>query len=228
MKTKAASKLEDLIEEIREEVRATSEYTGRTELDRLVMAAMRKVPRELFVPDELQYGAYCNIPLPIGHRQTISQPYMVALMTDLVRPQVDDVVLEVGTGSGYQAAVMASLVKQVYTLEIVEPLALAARERLRRLGYDNVDVRLGNGYFGLAEYAPFDAVIVTAATPQVPPALIEQLKPGGRLVVPLGDRYFGQELRLYKKGDKGVQVEECALPVMFVPLTGADQCFPVQ
>lgn len=228
MKSTVDSSLEDLIEEIREEVRATAGYTGRTELDGRVIAAIRKVPRELFVPDEWQYGAYCNIPLPIGHRQTISQPYVVALMTDLVQPKVDDVVLEIGTGSGYQAAVMASLVKTVYTLEIVEPLASAASERLRRLGYDNVDVRLGNGYFGLAEYAPYDAVIVTAAAPQVPQALIEQLKPGGRLVMPLGDRYFGQELRLYRKDEKRLVVERCGLPVMFVPLTGADQYFAVQ
>ena len=227
MTSAVESSLERLLGEIREQVRATSDFTGRSELAERVMDAMRKVPRHAFVPDDLQAGSYCNSPLPIGHAQTISQPYIVALMTDLIQPRADDVVLEVGTGSGYQAAVLASLVRQVYSLEIIEPLAKAAGERLQRLGYDNVEVAAGNGCFGWPEHAPYDAVLVTAAAPQIPQALIDQLKPGGNLVMPVGDRYFGQELRLLTKDDKGSLARRCSLPVIFVPLTGTDQCSSV-
>jgi protein-L-isoaspartate(D-aspartate) O-methyltransferase len=224
MKMAPDPSLERLLGEIREDVRATSGYTGRAELAERVIQAMRAVPRHAFVPDELQPGAYNNIPLPIGHGQTISQPYIVALMTDLIQPQADHVVLEVGTGSGYQAAVLALLVKQVYSLEIVEKLADEARERLQRLGYDNVEVRLGNGCFGWGEHAPYDAVIVTAGAPQIPAALVEQLKPGGCLVMPVGDQYFGQELSLLKKHENGRLEQRCVLPVRFVPLTETTQC----
>ncbi|UCV01723.1 protein-L-isoaspartate(D-aspartate) O-methyltransferase [Dechloromonas denitrificans] len=224
MQTNPDVNLEHLLGEIREEVRATAGYTGRAELAERVIAAMRKVPRHAFVPDELQPGAYRNAPLPIGHGQTISQPYIVALMTDLIQPQADDVVLEIGTGSGYQAAVLALLVKQVYSLEIVESLACAARQRLQQLGYGNVEVQSGNGCFGWVEHAPYDAVIVTAGAPQIPAALVEQLKPGGRLIMPVGDRYFGQELLLLKKDANGRLEQRCVLPVLFVPLTGTAQC----
>lgn len=145
MKNLADPSMEYLLEQIRAEVRDTAAYTGRSKLDDRVVGALRKIPRHAFVPDECQHRAYGNFPLPIGYGQTISQPYIVALMTDLIRPKVDDVILEIGTGSGYQAAVLASLVKRVYSMEIIEDLAVAARERLQRLGYDNVQVRAGNG-----------------------------------------------------------------------------------
>ncbi len=224
MKVAPDPALERLLGEIREDVGATAGYTGRAELAERVIAAVRAVPRHAFVPDELQPAAYSNVPLPIGHGQTISQPYIVALMTDLIQPQADDVVLEVGTGSGYQAAVLALLVKQVYSLEIVEKLADEARQRLLRLGYDNVEVRVGNGCFGWGEHAPYDAVIVTAGAPQIPAALVEQLKPGGRLVMPVGDQYFGQELCLLEKHENGRLEQRCVLPVRFVPLTETAQC----
>jgi protein-L-isoaspartate(D-aspartate) O-methyltransferase len=172
------------------------------------------------VPAELQPQAYANHPLPIGLGQTISQPYIVALMTELIQPEAEDVVLEIGTGSGYQAAILSRLVKQVYSLEIVETLAEQARERLTRLGYENVEVRTGNGHFGWPEHAPYDAILVTAAAPQLPPALIEQLKPGGTLVIPIGNAFSGQELRVVTKNAQGQIEQRNALPVIFVPMTG--------
>ena len=180
------------------------------------------VPRHIFVPDELQDSAYANHPLPIGHGQTISQPYIVALMTDLIQPGPEDVILEVGTGSGYQAAILSRLVKQVYSLEIIEALAEQACRRLQRLGYDNVEVRSGNGRLGWPEHAPYDAILVAAATPAIPPALVAQLKPGGRLVIPLGAAHEAQELRVLDKDLQGRLHEHGVLPVAFVPLTGAD------
>lgn len=221
MKTEIDWGLEILLDEIRDEVRDTSHLTGRRELDGRVMAALRKVPRHAFVPDELQLSAYANRPLPIGHGQTISQPYIVALMTDLIRPRAQDVVLEIGTGSGYQAAILSGLVHRVYSLEIVEALATEARERLQRLGYGNVEVRTGNGHLGWPEHAPYDGILVTAAAPFIPPALIEQLKPGGTLVIPVGERYSGQELLVVAKDADGRVEERCVLPVIFVPLIGA-------
>ncbi len=212
-----------LLDDIRGEARDTRHLTGRPELDQRVMKAMGKVPRHAFVPEELEYSAYANRPLPIGHGQTISQPFIVALMTDLIRPDPDHVVLEVGTGSGYQAAVLATLVRQVYSLEIVEPLAELARLRLKRLGYDNVQVRAGNGHLGWPEHAPYDAILVTAAAPGIPPALVEQLKPGGTLVIPVGAPYFGQDLMVITKDDQGRVHDKCVLPVIFVPLTGAPE-----
>lgn len=206
------------MEEIRADVRQTAHLTGRDKLDARVLEAFRRVPRQAFVPVELESSAYCNHPLPIGHGQTISQPYIVALMTDLIRPRPEHVVLEVGTGSGYQAAVLARLVKQVYSVEIVEPLGRQAMERLRRLGYDNVEVRVGNGQAGWPEHAPYDGILVTAAAEAVPPALVRQLKPGGTLVIPVGMTYFGQELRLIHKRPDGGMEERNVLPVVFVPL----------
>ncbi|MBP6708362.1 MAG: protein-L-isoaspartate(D-aspartate) O-methyltransferase [Candidatus Accumulibacter sp.] len=210
-----------LLAEIRDEVRATSHLTGRAALRQRVLEALRSVPRHAFVPDDLQDSAYVNHPLPIGHGQTISQPYIVALMTDLIHPDPGDVVLEVGTGSGYQAAILARLVKQVYSLEIIDSLAQQARQRLQRLGYDNVEVRTGNGYLGWPEHAPYAAIMVTAAPVSVPPALIEQLKPGGTLVIPVGSRYFGQELLTISKDEDGRLAQRRVLPVAFVPLTGS-------
>jgi protein-L-isoaspartate(D-aspartate) O-methyltransferase len=198
----------------------TRDYLGRTELDPAVMAAMGRVPRHEFVPPTLRYRAYENRPLPIGMDQTISQPYIVALMTDLLRPQSGDRVLEVGTGSGYQAAVLAELVGHVYTIEIVPELGERAHETLERLGYRNVTVRVGDGYLGWPEHAPFDGVIVTAAPTEVPPPLIEQLKVGGRLVIPVGEPWTGQELLVYEKQTDGSLTRKRVLPVAFVPLTG--------
>ncbi len=209
------------MEEIRADVRETAYLTGRSILDRRVLAAFRNVPRHAFVPVELESSAYYNHPLPIGHGQTISQPYIVALMTDLIRPEPQHVVLEIGTGSGYQAAVLAGLVKQVYSVEIVEALARQARERLQRLGYGNVEVRVGNGQAGWAEHAPYDGILVTAAAEEVPPALVQQLKPGGTLVIPVGPSYFGQQLRVIRKDAHGGVEERNVLPVVFVPLVEA-------
>jgi protein-L-isoaspartate(D-aspartate) O-methyltransferase len=194
--------------------------TGKASLAPEVMDAMGTVPRHEFVPDELDAVAYANRPLPVGHGQTISQPYIVALMTDLLEVDGDATVLEIGTGSGYQAAVLAELVQNVYTMEIVEPLAVSAKERLARLGYGNVEVKFADGYYGWPEKGPFDAIIVTAAASHIPPPLIEQLRPGGRLVVPVGARFSVQHLLLVRKlDDERMQVRQI-LPVRFVPLTG--------
>lgn len=211
--------LGSLLDEIRGEVGATRRLTGRRVLEARVMDALRQVPRHLFVPDDWQYMAYANRPLPIGYGQTISQPYVVALMSDLIHPGADDVVLEVGTGSGYQAAVLSHLVRQVYSIEIVDELARTARERLQRLGCDNVEVRLGNGYGGWPEHAPYDAIVVTAAAAgHIPPALVEQLKIGGTLVIPVTGPSLAQELRVVKKKEDGSLEEKDVLPVVFVPL----------
>jgi len=212
-----------LLEEIREEVRATCRLTGRAALAARVIEALRRVPRHAFVPDDMQWAAYQNTALPIGYRQTISQPYIVALMTDLIEPKAEDVILEVGTGSGYQAAVLSRLVRQVYSLEIIDELAIQARDRLQRLGFDNVEVRAGNGHFGLPEHAPYDSIIVTAAASSVPAALIDQLKPGGVLVIPVGNRYLGQDLKVIRKDETGRVEERSVLPVVFVPLTGGHE-----
>jgi len=193
---------------------------GKTGLDERVLQAMLEVERHRFVPQRQQSEAYANHPLPIGHGQTISQPSIVALMTDLAAPDPDDVVLEIGTGSGYQAAVLAKLVKQVYTIEIIEELAEEARLRLDRLGYGNVTAKLGDGYFGWQEHAPFDAIVVTAAASHVPPPLIEQLKPGGRMVIPVGGRFTVQYLLLLEKTGSGEGRTRHITAVRFVPLTG--------
>ena len=184
------------------------------------MQALGEVRRHEFVPESQRAQAYENHPLPIGHGQTISQPYIVALMTDLVQPEVDDVVLEVGTGSGYQAAVLAKLVRRVYSMEIIEPLAKQARQRLDRLGYGNVESKLADGYFGWEEHAPYDAIVVTAAASHVPPPLIQQLKPGGRLVIPVGGRFAIQYLLLIEKSENGEILTKQITAVRFVPLTG--------
>ncbi len=210
-----------LLDDLRDEVRDTASYTGRSALTAGVLEAFRSVPRHLFVADELQSSAYANHPLPIGHGQTISQPYIVALMTDLIAPCAEDRVLEVGTGSGYQAAVLSRLVKQVYSIEIIAPLAEQARRRLQQLGFGNVDVCAGNGHLGWPEHAPYDAIVVTAAAASVPPALFEQLRPGGRLLMPVGRQLAGQTLILYEKDAQGALSERRILPVVFVPLTGA-------
>ncbi len=185
-----------------------------------VLEALRRVPRHRLVPPEQRRHAYEDRPLPIGYGQTISQPYVVARMTELLDPQPTDRVLEVGTGSGYQAAVLAELVAEVFTVEIIEPLGRQAEQRLRELGYTNIRVRIGDGYAGWPEQAPFDAIIVTAAPDHIPEPLLEQLKPGGRMVIPVGARYQMQELLLITKGSKGprdIRIQR-VMPVIFVPL----------
>ena len=189
-----------------------------------VLAAMERVPRHLFVPEDLRANAYEDRPLPIGHDQTISQPYIVGLMTELLDLDGDDKVLEVGTGSGYQAAVAAEIAGQVYTIEIVAPLAADARARLAELGYENVHVRTGDGYRGWAEQAPFDAVILTAAPSEIPQPLIDQLAVGGVLVAPVGDGQY-QELMVIERTAKGLERKSVA-PVRFVPMTGEAQDKP--
>ena len=201
--------LEHLIELILDEVRLTADYTGVEALTDRTVAALRRVPRDAFVPPESK-----------RHAQTISQPYMVAIMTDLLKLTPASRVLEVGTGSGYQAAVLAELAGEVYTIEIIHELAEAARERLAGLGYANVHVRHGDGRKGWPEAAPFDAIIVTAAAGEIPPTLIEQLKPGGRLVIPIGPPWFTQYLELVTRDENGHTDEQNLLPVAFVPLVG--------
>ena len=185
-----------------------------------VVAAMGKVERHRFVPGLLAAFAYRNHPLPIGHGQTISQPLIVARMTDLLKLKEDDKVLEIGTGSGYQAAVLAEIAKSVYSIEIIEPLGKQAASRLSSLGYDNVETKVGDGYYGWPEAAPFDAIMVTAAASHVPPPLLKQLKPGGRMVVPLGAPFMTQYLMLVEKQQDGSVTTRQIVPVRFVPLSG--------
>jgi len=208
-----------MVAEIAAMARETGAETGRPGFGEAVMAAMRKVPRHRFVPALQDTFAYDNRPLPIGEGQTISQPYIVALMTDLLDPKPTDTVLEVGTGSGYQAAVLAELVAKVYTIEIVEALGIRARRILGELEYRNVELRVGDGYGGWPAAAPFDAIIVTAAPAAVPQPLVDQLKPGGRMVIPVGAQSEGQHLLLLEKQSDGRTTTRRTLPVRFVPLT---------
>jgi protein-L-isoaspartate(D-aspartate) O-methyltransferase len=207
-----------LLREIEAEIRETGAHTGRMTLAREVIDAIAKVPREEFVSSAHAPLAYENRPLPIGHGQTISQPYVVALMTELLELAPEHRVLEIGTGSGYQAAILAMLARRVDTIERVDALADEARERLKRLGYDTVEVHNGDGYEGLVEHAPFDAIIVTAAAKEIPPPLVEQLKPGGRMVIPVGGRFSVQNLVLVEKDESGEIKTTSVLPVAFVPL----------
>lgn len=209
-----------LIEEIAYDARRIASMTGRERFSARVMAAMERVPRHEYVPARERRLAYVNRPLPIGEGQTISQPTIVALMTDLLDPEPGDRVLEIGTGSGYQAAVLAELVARVYSIEIVEPLARRAAATLAAQGIDNVEVRVGDGWLGWPEAAPFDGILVTAAAPEVPPPLVEQLAPGGHLVIPVRAGPFGEELTVITKADDGSTSARGVLPVRFVPLTG--------
>ncbi len=187
--------------------------------DERILSVMAEVPRHELVPPSVAGRAYGDHPLPIGHGQTISQPFIVAFMTEKLEPEPGDVVLEVGTGSGYQAAVLSRLVERAYSIEIVEPLARKAAADLARLGYDRVTVRAGDGYAGWAEHAPFDAIIVTCAPTRVPEPLVEQLREGGRMIIPVGAQSGAQELYLLRKRD-GVLETQSVLPVRFVPMTG--------
>jgi protein-L-isoaspartate(D-aspartate) O-methyltransferase len=208
-----------MVAEIAAMARETGVETGRPRFGDAVMAAIGTVPRHRFVPFVQQIFAYDNRPLPIGEGQTISQPYIVALMTDLLDPKSGDTVLEVGTGSGYQAAVLAELVAKVYTIEIVAPLGERATRLLGDLGYRNIQVRIGDGYNGWPEAAPFDSIIVTAAPGEIPKPLVEQLKPGGRMVIPVGATHDVQQLLVLEKRADGSATTKRTLAVRFVPLT---------
>lgn len=214
-----AAARDNLLREIENDMRETARETGHPALGPAVRRALATVPRERFVPTHLAASAYENRPLPIGEGQTISQPFIVALMTELLQPKPDHVVLEVGTGSGYQAAVLAECVAKVYSIEIVAPLAQRARAALDAAGYRNVETRIGDGYLGWPEAAPFDGIIVTAAPDHVPPRLIEQLKPGGRLVIPVGPHRATQELWVIEAGRDGRAITRRTIAVRFVPLT---------
>ena len=210
----------ELLAEVRDHIRWTAAQTGINALPDSVGNALLSVPRHEFVPRMRRGQAYLNRPLPIGHGQTISQPYIVALMTALLNIDATSRVLEIGTGSAYQAAILAEIVAEVYTIEIVPELGRQASVRLRELGYDNIKTRIGDGYVGWPQAAPFDGIIVTAAAPRIPPALIAQLKPGARLVMPVGGRFVTQDLVLVEKTMAGEVTTREILPVRFVPLTG--------
>ena len=211
---------QQLIEEIQRDTEETEGYTGVSSLSPAVLAAMLAVPRHEFAEEHGARAAYSNRPLPIGHGQTISQPFIVALMTELLEPQRDHRVLEIGTGSGYQAAVLSEIVAEVFSIEIIDSLAEAASARLERLGYRNVTVRTGDGYHGWPEAGPFDGIIVTAAGPDIPEPLLAQLKPGGLLVLPVRRAGGGEDLTVVQHMSDGSFASRAVLPVRFVPLTG--------
>lgn len=202
------------------ELMVEQQIARRGVLDEGVLRAMRAVPRHLFIPDQFSLEAYEDHPLPIGYGQTISQPYVVAYMTELLELEAGDRVLEIGTGSGYQAAVLAEITPEVYTVEIIEPLGEQAKLRFEELDYEFVSVKVDDGYYGWEEYAPFDAIIVTAAAGHIPPPLVKQLKPGGRIVIPLGQPYSIQILMLVLKGRDDTVTTRQLMPVRFVPMTG--------
>ena len=219
MNAEREQRIESLIQAVVRDFRETAHTTGVSAPDPGLLEVLRRVPRDDFVPDSGSGYAWENRALPIGQGQTISQPFVVALMTQLLELKADSRVLEIGTGSGYQAAILAELAGEVYSIEVVPELASAAAARLARLGYQNVQVRTGNGREGWPEAAPFDAVIVTAGADRIPPALVEQLRVGGRLVVPV-DTGWGQDLRACVKEADGSLRERTVLPVIFVPLVG--------
>ena len=212
----------NMMAEVEAEAVLTANYTGRAVFGGTVMDAVGRVPRHEFVPVELQPYAYLNRPLPIGFEKTISQPYIVALMTDVLDLRPSDIVLEIGTGAGYQAAILAELVKRVYTIDIIGELAVGAERRLKRLGYDKIEVRVGNGYYGWPEHSPYDKIIVTAACDLVPPPLLTQLKSGGRMIIPTGIPEQ-QALTLVEKSADGHVSTRDLLPVRFSELEEPDQ-----
>jgi protein-L-isoaspartate(D-aspartate) O-methyltransferase len=209
-----------MIADIEDDVRATARYINKKSFNKRVMQAMDTVPRHQFVHERLHSVAYENRPLPIGYGQTISQPYIVALMTDLLQPQPEHRVLEIGTGSGYQAAVLSKLVGHVYSIEIIEELGKSSTQKLSQPGYDNIETRIADGYTGWSEHAPFDGIIVTAAISHIPLPLVQQLKKGGRMVIPVGTRFQTQYLTLVEKDMQGTVTTRQVLPVAFVPFTG--------
>jgi protein-L-isoaspartate(D-aspartate) O-methyltransferase len=207
-----------MLDVIRSEAKLTRNQTGRQSFSDEVMAAMALVPRDKFVPDNLKAAAFENGPLPIAHGQTISQPFIVALMSDLLELQSEDKVLEIGTGSGYQTAILSRLCNTVYSIDVIAELSEVAAEQLSRMKYSNIIIGRGNGYHGWAEHAPYDGIIATAAAPYIPEALVDQLKPGGRLIIPVGKQFMPQELMLVEKDDEGNVKEEMVLGVSFVPM----------
>ncbi len=217
---KYASQRQLMAEEIAADARRLVRYIDKDSVSDSVMQVMSTVPRHLFVPPQIRDEAYENRPLPIGYGQTISQPYIVALMTDLLEPRPDHKVLEIGTGSGYQAAVLSGLVKEVYSIEIIDKLGHAAKQVFKDLHYNNVSTRIADGYDGWPEHAPFDSIIVTAGISHIPPPLVRQLKNGGTMVIPVGTRFQTQQLTLVKKDHTGAITTQQIIPVIFVPFTG--------
>lgn len=211
---------QQMVDEIAADARRLVKYIDKDALSERVLHVMGTVPRHLFVPPKLRRNAYENRPLPIGYGQTISQPYIVALMTDLLQPRADHKVLEIGTGSGYQAAVLSGLVKDVYSIEIIDQLGQSSKQVLKDLGYDNVSSRIADGYDGWPEHAPFDSIIVTAGISHIPPPLVRQLKNGGTMVIPVGTSFQTQQLTLVKKDLSGAITTKQIIPVIFVPFTG--------
>lgn len=209
-----------MVETIEKEVKETRGYLGKEKLSKKTIYAMGNVKRHKFVPLINRISSYNNRPFPIGYGQTISQPYIVAVMTDMLNLKHSDKVLEIGTGSGYQAAVLAEIVQKVYTIEVISELGVAAAKRLERLGYNNVKTKIDDGYYGWKENGPYDAIIVTAAATHIPPPLLKQLKPGGRMIIPVKSFYYVQHLILISKDQKGSITTRQILPVRFVPLTG--------
>lgn len=220
MEDRYMQKRQHMVRLIEQDVHQTSQYLDTEALDPKVLQAISTVPRHEFVHPDTIEDAYQNNPLPIGYGQTISQPYIVAIMTDLLKLSDHDIVLEIGTGSGYQAAVLSELVQQIYSIEIIAPLAKQAKLRFKELGYNNISTKIGDGYYGWQEHAPFDAIIVTAAASHIPHALIEQLKPGGKMIIPVGSNFMTQQLLLISKTPDGKLQTQQILPVRFVPLTG--------
>jgi protein-L-isoaspartate(D-aspartate) O-methyltransferase len=219
----AAAAREEMVHILQLEVQFLSPETGIAEIDPRILEVMREVPRHLYVPEALREFAYGNHPLPVGHEQNIAAPLLVALMTHLIEPQADDVVFETGTGAGYHAAVLARLVAEVYSVEVIEPLAEQAAELLAEQGYDNVHVRASDGYYGWPEEGPYDAMVIKEAIEYVPSPLLAQLKPGGRMVAPIGPAEGPQYLTLITKDDNGRVREERILPVRFSPLQGGQR-----
>ena len=211
-----------MIWEIQATVDYTREETGVFEIDQEVMHSLSRVPRHKFVPEEIRELAYENRPLPVGHGQTISQPYIVAYMTEQLKPKKDYKALEIGTGSGYQAAVLSGLVRHVYTIEIIEDLGKRTKKRLKDMKYKNITVKIGDGYFGWKENAPYDIIIVTAAPDHIPPPLVQQLKPEGVMCIPVGGRFQVQNLTLVRKDKDGSVKTKRIMPVRFVPFTRKD------
>jgi protein-L-isoaspartate(D-aspartate) O-methyltransferase len=217
----AKSKAEDYAQQ--RKMMVEQQIVARGVKNKKVLDAMNSVPRHLFVPVGYRQGSYFDQPLPIGSGQTISQPYIVALMTEMLDVDNDDIVLEIGTGSGYQAAVLSTIVKELYTVEIIEELGLQSAELLKSLGYDNVKVKISDGGLGWPEKAPFDAIIVTAAAPKIPDPLIKQLKPGGRMVIPVDNNFYSQDLLIVEKDEAGNIETRKTIPVRFVPLVEGEK-----
>ena len=217
----AKSKAEDYAQQ--RKMMVEQQIVARGVKNKKVLDAMNSVPRHLFVPVGYRQGSYFDQPLPIGLGQTIAQPYIVALMTEMLDVDNDDIVLEIGTGSGYQAAVLSTIVKELYTIEIIEELGLQAAELLKSLGYDNVKVKISDGGLGLPEKAPFDDIIVTAAAPKIPDPLIKQLKPGGRMVIPVDNNFYSQDLLIVEKDEAGNIETRKTIPVRFVPLVEGEK-----